>query len=85
MKRCETSCTGEAIPNTPRVEILARYCKGCGLCTTVCPTGAIELAKGVSEDGVRVAIVREDIECNGCGQCYLMCPDAAIVVERGRT
>ncbi len=84
MKHCATSCTGEATPNTPRVEVLTQYCKGCGLCMTVCPNKAIVLSDEVSEDGMRVAVVSEGVACLGCGRCYLMCPDAAIVVELGK-
>jgi len=68
----------------PKVKILRRYCKGCGLCVSVCPTGAMVLSNDIGQDGVRYAEVRGDEECKGCGLCYLMCPDAAVLVEEGK-
>jgi Fe-S-cluster-containing hydrogenase component 2 len=45
-------------------------CRGCGLCTTVCPTGAIELRSGK-------AMVSQD-RCRGCLACAGSCPAGAI-------
>lgn len=45
-------------------------CRGCGLCTTVCPTGAIQLRSGK-------ATVSQD-RCRGCLVCAGSCPAGAI-------
>lgn len=46
-------------------------CLGCGACTGVCPTGAIQLgAEGKAE-------VAEDV-CIDCGACVGTCPVGAI-------
>lgn len=64
----------------PRVRILDQYCKGCGLCITVCPKQGLALADTVNRRGVCVAVVREDFNCSGCLNCVLICPDAAIEI-----
>ena len=64
----------------PRVRILEQYCKGCGLCITVCRKRALTLSDGVNRRGIRVAVVREGVNCTGCLNCVLMCPDAAIEI-----
>jgi len=46
-------------------------CVGCGACTGVCPTGAIELG----DDGK--AHCKEDV-CIDCGACVGTCPTSAI-------
>jgi len=81
MTHCVTSSTGVATRVTARVRILTQYCKGCGLCVSVCPAGVLALADEVNKDGIRVATVRQPAQCKGCGRCYLMCPDAAVEVE----
>jgi len=63
-----------------RVKILTHLCKGCELCTSVCPKGVLFLSKEVNERGHLVVAVREDVECSGCGNCTAMCPDAAILI-----
>ncbi|HDP96738.1 MAG TPA: CoB--CoM heterodisulfide reductase iron-sulfur subunit A family protein [Euryarchaeota archaeon] len=49
-------------------------CVGCGLCTDVCPYGAIELQ---DKDGQIKAVVTEAL-CHGCGTCAAACPQRAI-------
>jgi len=46
-------------------------CVGCGACTGVCPTGAIELG----DDGK--VHCKEDV-CIDCGACVGTCPTSAI-------
>ena len=55
-------------------------CKGCELCTTVCP-------KKMSKDrmnakGFHPAEVIEQEKCIGCAFCATMCPDCVIEVEK---
>ena len=47
-------------------------CTGCGLCTDVCPTGAIFLNGGTVQIGN---------SCKGCGRCATVCPAEAITLR----
>jgi 2-oxoglutarate ferredoxin oxidoreductase subunit delta len=59
-------------------------CKGCGLCTTVCPQSILTL----DPDHLNVhgyhpaALVDPDSICTGCALCALVCPDVCITVYR---
>lgn len=46
-------------------------CIGCGACSEVCPSRAIEVVDNL-ETGKRTLKLRYDI-CNFCGQCHLYC------------
>jgi predicted Fe-Mo cluster-binding NifX family protein/ferredoxin len=48
-------------------------CTGCGICISVCPTGAIEVNQQ--------AVVNEEA-CNGCAACVSECPNEAIIISR---
>lgn len=67
-----------------RVEFIEERCKGCLLCTTVCPVEIIVQADRFNQQGYKVVEVRpEDMEkCTGCASCAQMCPDYAIRVYR---
>ena len=55
-------------------------CVACGLCAVACPTGCIDLARAVAEDGrtyparFRINLAR----CIFCGYCEEACPTCAI-------
>ncbi len=67
----------------PRIIVDERYCKGCGLCITVCPNKVIELdAEKLTAKGYHPAKLVDESRCTGCANCALMCPDVAITVER---
>lgn len=58
-------------------------CKGCGLCTTVCPVNIVSIDKGkINAKGYNPATVTEPEKCIGCANCATMCPDCVITVER---
>lgn len=58
-------------------------CKGCELCTTVCPKQIIHMAKDrLNSKGFPPAEVLEMDKCIGCAFCATMCPDCVITVER---
>lgn len=61
-------------------------CKGCLLCTTVCPKGLIRQSSHINRQGYKAAEVpAERMEsCIGCASCALVCPDVAIRVWKGR-
>ncbi|MEG3070531.1 MAG: 4Fe-4S binding protein [Peptococcaceae bacterium] len=65
-----------------RVIFLEERCKGCQLCTAVCPKGIIVMSDSTNGMGYHPASVPEQDKCTGCGICALVCPDMAIVVER---
>ncbi|MCX6576733.1 MAG: 4Fe-4S binding protein [Candidatus Aminicenantes bacterium] len=62
------------------IEIDRDKCDGCGLCTTACIEGALEL------DDENKAVLVKEIFCDGLGACLDVCPtDALKVVERDST
>ncbi|MBB3170729.1 4Fe-4S binding protein [Parvibacter caecicola] len=66
-----------------RVVIDEGFCKGCGLCTDVCPTRILMLdPHRITPKGYHPAICTDEEKCTGCCSCALMCPDCAITVER---
>ncbi len=69
-----------------RVEFIDERCKGCLLCTTVCPVGIIVQSNRFNQQGYKVAEVpAEDMEkCTGCTSCAMICPDYAIRVFKTR-
>ena len=58
-------------------------CSGCGICTKVCPTSAIELgpvieiATGMDAPPVMI----DEKKCSFCGMCASFCPHKAIKIE----
>jgi len=66
-----------------RIEIDEDRCKGCELCTTVCPKDLVHMADHFSAKGYRPSqFVDPDGECIGCAFCAMICPDVCIVVYR---
>ena len=58
-------------------------CKGCELCTTVCPKDLIHMASYFTPNGYRPAVLEDPAgACTGCLLCSTICPDAAITVYR---
>ncbi|MDK2784362.1 MAG: 2-oxoglutarate ferredoxin oxidoreductase subunit delta [Bacillota bacterium] len=58
-------------------------CKGCELCTTVCPNKILTLdTKKINKLGYHPATVTNPEECIGCALCARMCPDCVIEVYR---
>jgi ferredoxin len=55
------------------IEIDENKCTGCGLCTTACAEGAIEVRDG------KARLVSE-IYCDGLGACLGECPEGALTV-----
>jgi len=67
-----------------RIEIDEALCKGCELCTTVCPKTLIHMAADrFTPKGYHPArLVDETEACTGCAICSVICPEAAITVYR---
>lgn len=55
-------------------------CKGCFLCTTVCPVKALTATERVNQKGCQVVDINHDV-CIGCGNCYRICPDYVYHIE----
>lgn len=64
------------------IEVNELYCKGCGLCVSVCPQDALELdQENLTPKGYHPVMLVSD-NCTGCGICAVVCPDAGLVVFR---
>lgn len=71
----------EPAPKKNKLTVVSVYCKGCGLCVDICPTGTLELEDNIeSKFGVSVKIAAPD-HCIGCRMCERRCPDFAIFVN----
>ena len=59
-------------------------CKGCELCTTVCPKEILFMAEDtLNSRGYHPAIlVDPENACTGCALCAVICPDTCITVYR---
>ncbi len=68
-----------------RIVFLEHRCKGCMLCTTVCPKNLIAKTQRFNGQGYQVVAVSDSSHCTGCAACGLICPDVAIRVFAKRT
>jgi len=67
-----------------RINIEEARCKGCQLCTVVCPKKLVVMAQHFNSLGYRPShFSDEKVQCTGCMLCALICPEAAITVYRG--
>jgi 2-oxoglutarate ferredoxin oxidoreductase subunit delta len=66
-----------------RITLRPFYCKGCGLCVDICPTGVLLLSGNKrSKWGITVIKSAPDF-CIGCRMCEHRCPDFAILIDYG--
>jgi 2-oxoglutarate ferredoxin oxidoreductase subunit delta len=65
-----------------RVVFNEERCKGCELCTVVCPKEIIKMAERINSHGYHPAEVVDQDKCISCGICAQMCPDVVIKVYR---
>jgi 2-oxoglutarate ferredoxin oxidoreductase subunit delta len=66
-----------------RVSFDENKCKGCELCTTVCPVKIVVMDKErINVKGYHPATVKEMDKCIACSSCAKICPDVVIRVER---
>lgn len=63
-------------------EIDRERCKGCELCTMVCPEAILRMAEGFNHKGYRYSECFAPERCTACMSCAIICPDAAIRVWR---
>jgi len=58
-------------------------CKGCGLCTNVCPANILALAQDMfNAKGYHPVVVTDAEKCIGCASCARICPDVVFTVYR---
>lgn len=59
-------------------------CKGCELCTTICPQDILHMSRDqFNARGYRpVVLVDPEQQCTGCALCALICPDVVLTVYR---
>lgn len=66
-----------------RVNFDENRCKGCELCTTVCPVKIVKMdRKRINIKGYHPAKVDEMEKCIACQNCATICPDVVITVEK---
>ena len=66
-----------------RIEINEERCKGCSLCSTVCPQHTIRLDETfLNARGYHPALFIDNGDCTGCAVCAVICPDVCITVYR---
>jgi len=61
------------------------WCKGCGLCVTVCPKKIINMEENTTNiKGYHPATIepKNANKCIGCTSCARICPDSVITIER---
>lgn len=58
---------------TGKLIFFYEWCKRCGICTMICPTGAL----AEQSDGTPYMISSE--KCTLCSLCWRICPDFAIM------
>lgn len=62
------------------VKIDVERCKGCELCTLVCPKSIIKKGNQINSKGYQYVMITDNDNCVGCGMCALICPDVALEV-----
>lgn len=66
-----------------RVTFQEDICKGCELCTTVCPVNILAMDRSrINAKGYYPARVTDQDKCIACASCAIICPDQVITVER---
>lgn len=65
-----------------KIVIDEERCKGCLICTLVCPKEIIQVSARFNKQGYKVAEVPAGSmdKCTGCATCANLCPDIAITV-----
>ena len=68
---------------TAKVTFDTNRCKGCELCTIVCPKHIVVMDTAVlNPKGYHPASVSDPAACIACSCCARICPDSVITVEK---
>lgn len=71
---------GEAMP---RLIFDEDKCKGCKLCTSVCPKNLVVMSEDkINAKGFHPASITNQEECIGCAFCATICPDCVIKIVK---
>jgi len=65
-----------------RIVIDSERCKGCELCTSICPQNVIRISSAFNKGYQPAELVDPLGACTGCAVCAIICPDTAITVYR---
>lgn len=76
-----------------QVKIIEEYCKGCNLCTFVCPREVFHVSDQMCDRGYYIPAIENPQDCVNwerenpdravCERCILNCPDHAIAWAMG--
>ena len=66
----------------PKPVFTEERCKGCELCTAVCPKKIVMIANRFNSKGYRVATCSDESQCIGCMLCAKTCPDVVIEIHK---
>ena len=89
---CVAACPNKVIHprdfthSTIYMDYSRRYCKyDCNVCSTVCPTGALEKMSLDEKKHCRIGLAKIDRDlCIGCGECIFKCPVKALSLDENR-
>ena len=71
------------ITMSAKVTFNSDRCKGCELCTTVCPKHIVVMDKvTINRKGYHPATVSDKEQCIGCASCAKIGPEYIITVEQ---
>lgn len=65
-------------PDRGRVEIGTDECKGCLLCTAVCPVHVLVRTNKLNKQGY-FPVEYTGSGCTGCGFCFYACPEPGAI------
>ena len=68
---------------TAKITFDSDRCKGCELCTAVCPKHIVAIDQdAINHKDYHPSHVTDITQCVACASCAKICPDSVITVER---
>jgi 2-oxoglutarate ferredoxin oxidoreductase subunit delta len=64
----------------PKPVFYEERCKGCELCTVVCPKKIIVMSDQINSKGYHLSTCSDESKCIGCMLCAKTCPDMVIEI-----